>query len=109
MAVADVDTAAALHYIREHACDGIDVDDVLAHVPVSRRTLERRFATLLGHSPRDMIAGAQLEQVKRLLSMTDYQLAKIAQLTGFHYVESMCVLFKRITGQTPGQYRRELR
>jgi LacI family transcriptional regulator len=56
-----------------------------------------------------MIAGAQLEQVKRLLSMTDYQLAKIAQLTGFHYVESMCVLFKRITGQTPGQYRRELR
>lgn len=109
VAVADVDTAAALHYIREHACDGIDVDDVLAHVPVSRRTLERRFATLLGHSPRDMIAGTQLEQVKRLLSMTDYQLAKIAQLTGFHYVESMCVLFKRTTGQTPGQYRRALR
>ncbi len=59
VAVADADTAAALHYIREHACDGIDVDDVLAHVPVSRRTLERRFATFLGHSPRDVIAGVR--------------------------------------------------
>ncbi len=109
VAVADVDTAAALHYIREHACDGIDIDEVLAHVPVSRRTLERRFAALLGHSPRDVIAGAQLEQVKRLLSMTDYPLVKIAQLTGFRYVESMCVLFKKTTGRTPGRYRREIR
>ena len=109
VAVADADAAAALRYMREHACDGIAIDDVLAHVPVSRRTLERRFATLLGRSPRDMIIGAQLEHVKRMLSITDYPLVKIAQLTGFRYVESMCTLFKRTTGRTPGQYRREIR
>jgi LacI family transcriptional regulator len=109
VAVADGDAAAALHYIREHACDGIAVDDVLAHVPLSRRTLERRFAALLGRSPREVIVAAQLEHVKRLLSMTDYPLAKIAQLTGFCYVESMCSLFKKTTGRTPGRYRREVR
>jgi len=107
VAVADADVAAALHYIRQHACDGIDVDDLLAHVPMSRRTLERRFAALLGRSPRDEITRVQLGHVKQLLTMTNYPLAKIAQLAGFRYVESMCVLFKKATGQTPGQYRRE--
>jgi AraC-like DNA-binding protein len=41
--------------------------------------------------------------------MTDDPLAKIAQLTGFRYVESMCTLFKRNTGRTPGQYRHQSR
>ena len=37
LAVADAEVSAAMRYIREHACDGIGVEDVLAHVPVSRR------------------------------------------------------------------------
>ena len=64
---------------------------------------------MLGRSPREAIVAAQLEHVKRLLSMTDYPLAKIAHLTGFRYVESMCALFKKTTGRTPGRYRREVR
>lgn len=109
VAVADPDVAAALHYIREHACDGIAVADLLSHVPMSRRTLERRFASQLGHSPKDEIVRVRIAHVKRLLSMTDYPLPKIAVLTGFRYVESMCVLFKKSTGRTPGQYRRAAR
>ena len=47
----------------------------------------------------------ELDRVKYLLSMTDYPLARIAQLAGFAYVEAMCYRFKRSIGQTPGQYR----
>jgi LacI family transcriptional regulator len=107
VAVGDADVAAALRFIREHACDGISVDAILAQVPVSRRTLERRFAALLDRSPRDEILRVQLRHVKQLLTVTDYPLSKIAEMSGFHYVESMCSLFKSVTGQTPGQYRRE--
>jgi len=109
VAVADADVAVALHYIRQHACDGLTVDGLLRHVSLSRRTLERRFARLLGRSPGDEIARVQLGHVKHLLSMTDYPLAQIAHMSGFRYVESMCVLFKKTTGQTPGHYRRESR
>jgi len=109
VAVGDADVAAALHYIRAHACDGIRVSDVLEHVQTSRSTLERRFRKLLGRSPKAEILRTQLEQVKQLLSMTDYPLAKIAPLTGFRYVESMCDCFRRTLGQTPGQYRNESR
>jgi transcriptional regulator GlxA family with amidase domain len=47
----------------------------------------------------------QLRRVKERLTSTDFPLGKIAGLAGFNYVESMCCLFKRATGQTPGEYR----
>jgi LacI family transcriptional regulator len=109
VAVPDADLAIALHHIRQHACDGLSVAALLARTAMSRRTLERRFASHLGRSPKDEIVRVQLGHVKRLLAMTDYPLAKIAQFTGFRYVESMCALFKRSVGRTPGQYRRDIR
>ena len=38
---------------------------------------------------------------------TDYSHAKIAALAGFEHVEYMNVLFKRKTGQTPGELPRQ--
>ncbi|MEN6558364.1 MAG: DNA-binding transcriptional regulator, partial [Thermoguttaceae bacterium] len=109
VAVADADLAATLHYIREHACNGLTVDDLSVRMATSRRTLERRFAALLGRSPKDEIARVQIGHVKQLLAMTDYPLAKIAELTGFRYVESMFALFKKSVGVTPGRYRHDIR
>jgi LacI family transcriptional regulator len=34
-------------------------------------------------------------------------LKKIAELTGFEHVEYMCVMFKRLTGDSPGSYRKK--
>ena len=109
VAIGDASVTAAVHFIREHACDGIQVKDILRHMRMSRSTLERRFAKLLGRSPSTEISRVRLDRVKHLLSMTDYPLAKIAQLTGFNYTESMCYCFKQNTGQTPGQYRNQSR
>ena len=109
VAVADPETATALRHIREHACDGLRIEDLLDHVKVSRSTLDRRFAKHVGWSPRTEITRVQLRRVKELLSTTGFPLEKIAQLAGFNYVESMCCLFKRSTGQTPGEYRKATR
>lgn len=105
IAVSDTDVASAVKFIREHACDGINVSTVLDHVPVSRSTLERRFHRILNRSPKDEIDRVQLAQVKRLLAQTDYPLSKIASLAGFRYTEGMCHLFRNTFGQTPGEYR----
>jgi LacI family transcriptional regulator len=105
-AIPDREVAAALHFIRQHACEGIGVEDVFRAVALSRSTLERRFAKLVGRSPRAEIARRQLERVQTLLVQTQFPLKKIAQIAGFRYVESMCHLFKRITGQSPIAYRK---
>ena len=60
LAVEDTAFSFALRFIREHACHGIDVDDVLQGVPMSRMTLERRFRKYLGHSPHAEIRAVQV-------------------------------------------------
>lgn len=105
LAIPDPQVAKALRFIREHACDGIDVDDVVRVVQMHRATLKRRFEKLLGRSPKAEIMRLQLRRVKELLRETDFTLVRIADLTGFRHSEYMSVLFKRKEGVTPGQYR----
>jgi len=105
LAVGDRDVAAAVRYIREHACDGIMVEDVLAVVPVSRSILERRFTQILGHSPKEEMSRVRIRKIKQLLAETDLPLAQIAIRTGFQHPEYMSVMFKTKTGETPGEYR----
>jgi len=105
LAIDDPDVRSALRFIREHACEGITVNDVLKHVELSRATLKRRFATLLGRSPKTEILRLQLGRVKDILAMTELPLQRVAELAGFNHVEHMCKLFKKKTGHTPGQYR----
>ena len=107
LAIPDTQVAKALRFVREHACDGIDVDDVAQFVQMHRATLKRRFEKLLGRSPKAEIMRLQLGRVKELLRETDFTLVRIADLTGFRHSEYMSVLFKRKEGITPGQYRRK--
>ncbi len=109
LAIADRHVAAALRFIRENACNGLDVREVLAQVPLSRSTLERRFHQYLGRSPKEEIIRVRLGRVKQLLAETDYTLAAIARRTGFRYVEHLSTLFAQKVGQTPGQFRRAAR
>lgn len=105
MAVDDPTLASALRFIRESACSGITVADVLARIPLSRSTLERGFRHFLGHSPQEEIRRVRLEKVKCLLAETDWSLSQIAAATGFNSPEYLMVQFKRVVGQTPSQWR----
>ena len=51
----------------------------------------------------------QLARVKELLSESDLPLKSIAGLTGFEHIEYLSVVFKRMTGESPGQYRKRTR
>lgn len=105
-AVSDPTVAAALRFIREHACEGISVSDVLEHISVSRSWLERQFRKYVNHSPQVEIRTVQVRRCKELLKSTTLPLEKIAGLTGFDHPEYMSVVFKRETKETPGRYRK---
>jgi LacI family transcriptional regulator len=109
LAVDDRDVARAVQFIREHACEGINVSDVLGAVPLSRRVLEQRFQRLLGCTPREEILNVRLGRVKQLLGETDLPLYLVAERTGFEHVEYLSVVFKRETGRTPSAWREEAR
>jgi len=98
-----------MRFIRENATAGIDIGDVLRAVPMARRTLERRFNTLLGHSPAEEIRRTKIERVRQLLTSTDMTVPDIAEACGFAYAEHMIPLFARHHKSTPAAFRRNLR
>jgi len=106
-AIEDREVAQAVRFIREHACDGIAVGDVLRQVPISRSALERRMRAAIGRSPNEEITRVRIERAKQLLTTTDLSLAAIARRTGFRSAPYFAEVFKRKAGQTPGVYRRE--
>jgi LacI family transcriptional regulator len=109
LAVADPEVAAALRLIRERACTGITVADIVREVGTSRTRLERRFRALLGSTPQGEIRAAQLKRVRRLLADTDLSLERIAAVAGFTQASYLSHAFKRACGETPGGFRRRRR
>ena len=109
VAVADPKVAAALQFIRQHACEGIDVSDVLRAVPVSRTLLERKFKALLGHSPHRQIVHVKIDRARHLLVESEVSIGVVAELAGFDNASYLSVAFRRETGESPHAYRAKQR
>ncbi|MEM9585661.1 MAG: DNA-binding transcriptional regulator [Planctomycetota bacterium] len=106
VAIDDIETAAALKYIRENACHGISVDDVTKNVALSRSKLERDLRKHLGRTPQQEIRFTQVKRAKELLATTDLSIDQISRLCSFQSAEYMHVVFKRFENRTPGAFRR---
>lgn len=105
MAISDPTVATAMRFIRERACDGIDVSDVLAHLAVSRSTLQRRFDRVLQRSIHDAIIGERLRKVKELLVETTLSREEITRRTGFSHPEYLSAVFKEHNRLTLRDFR----
>ena len=107
VAIDDPDLAAALRYIREYACRGITVAEVVRDNSVSRSTLERQVRKYLGRTPQEEIRFVQIKRARELLISTDLSAEQIAPLCGFEHPEYLHVVFKRVTGTTIGVFRKQ--
>ncbi|MCS7306697.1 MAG: substrate-binding domain-containing protein [Thermoguttaceae bacterium] len=106
-AIEDPLLAAALSYIRQYACQGICIRDIVRHVGLSHSALQWRFRRSLGRTIHQMLLKARMERAKMLLAETDLTLAELAERTGFHYAEYLDSVFCKHVGIRPGQYRRQ--
>ncbi len=107
LAIEDPELAVAFRYIRDHAHEPITVEDVLRHVPLSRRALEQRFANTVGRTPAAAIRHVRLERAKHLLYDTDFGVAQIAEACGFKLPEALARTFKAEFGIKPTEFRRQ--
>ncbi len=106
LVVEDRLVSEALRFIGNRCQDGVRVGQVASAVHVSRRTLERRFRSVLGLSVARQISLQRVERAKRLLVEADHLGKQVARACGFPSAEQMWVTFKRITGLSPTAYRR---
>lgn len=106
VAVEDPHVAAAVHFIHDHAAESFSVERVVRATSISRRQLEVRFRRVLDCTLYDYICRERIERAKRLLRGAERtKLRRVAAACGFSTVERMRLVFKRVSGQTPQQYR----
>lgn len=75
-----------------------------ADLGVSRRTLERQFQRLVGHSPAEEIRRRRLDRAKELLNDQSVPIADVAGRVGFT-AAAFSRFFRQQTGSTPREYR----
>jgi LacI family transcriptional regulator len=109
LALGDPDVAAALRVIHARGHHPLSVDDVLREVPVSRRSLERRFRKLLHRGLWEEIRRVRVERAKALLTESDLPMQDVAERSGFTDGKHLSVAFRQETGLTPTTFRRRTR
>ena len=105
----DRELAELVRFVRENACDGLRVNELLRQSSLSQSTMQKRFKALLGRSPKQEILHVQLGRAKRLLAETDLSVADIADKCGFGGLKRLSAAFHAGVGLTPLAFRKQLR
>jgi len=104
-AIKDTHVMQAMHFIRQKACRGIKVGQVLDYVGISRSNLEQRFKEERGHSIHNEIHHEKLRKSCRMLKNTNCPTAEIADVCGYPSLQYMYSVFKKHYNKTPREYR----
>ncbi len=99
--------ASALKFIHQNIHANIHVTDVLKHLPLSRRALEKRFQQMTGLPVYKYIYNLRIEKFAEKLLETDKNINEIAFETGFSDCKNISRRFKLLKGCTPKEYRKK--
>lgn len=87
----------------------VRIADLADVAEVSAGHLVRTFKQTTGNTVHKFVEEVRLERAKSLLLAGELPLKQIAAKLGFCSPSSFSLAFRRLTGITPGQYRKELR
>jgi AraC-like DNA-binding protein len=105
VSVSDDGVDQALRFIRNHSHRPLTVQQVAAAAGMTRRTLERRFAQAVGHTPRQELEWLRVQRARKLLMETRRPIKEIAFLCGFREQRGLIRACRRWLGMAPGKLR----
>jgi AraC-like DNA-binding protein len=95
----------ALEFIWYNCHRPLDVDTVARHVALTRRTLERRFATVQRRGVAHEIELARLQRARQMLGETGMSVKEVGYAAGFGGPTRLIRAFRKRFEMTPGDYR----
>jgi AraC-like DNA-binding protein len=96
----------ALKFMRQEFSRGPTLGEISKQVHLSPFHFHRRFAELLGLTPKHYLLECQITQAKAELLSRKKELAQIATDCGFAHQSHFTSRFKQATGLTPTRWRR---
>lgn len=99
--------ARAQQWLERNFTTATPVTDVVRHVGMAERSFKRRFSRATGYSPIGYVQQLRIEDARRRLERTRTAIDEISFQIGYEDPAFFRRLFKRLTGMTPGAYRRK--
>jgi LacI family transcriptional regulator len=106
-ATSDAHIASTLKFIHKNIEKSLHVDEIVKQVPLSRRSLEKRFLHITGLPVYKYIFNLRMEKFTQKLLETDQTIFEIAMDMGFNDGKNIARQFKQVKGCNPIEYRKK--
>lgn len=100
--------SAVMQYIDDHLFADLSLEELAAEAHMSRSHFSALFKQLNGLSPWDYIVSRRISHAANLLRTTSLPVTQIATDCGFNTTANFNYAFRRQTGKTPTQYRKDM-
>ena len=101
----DAPIRLAQEFIEKNIHSKITVDELASMLALGRRNLERRFKKATGNTIMEYIQRVKMEAVKKSLETTRLGVNEAMDKVGYSDPKAFRVIFKKVTGLSPLQYR----
>ncbi len=106
--LADWQVKRVTAYIREHLEQDIGLDELAGLVNLSRFHFCTAFRKATGHTPYAWLVRQRIVEAQRLLTIPDLPVTEVALAVGYQTPSAFTAAFRKVTGDTPSDYRRQL-
>lgn len=95
-------------YIKEHYAENIDRNSIAEEFYVNPEYLGKIYKRETGKNLKDAVSEYRIQKARELLSHPNIRIGEIAMEVGFDSFAYFSTLFKKYTGTTPNEYRKNL-
>lgn len=92
-------------FIEQHYQDSITMEEVAQQYNMSNRNFIRRFKKATNNTPLEYLQRVKVEAAKKALEFGQKTINEVMYDAGYSDTKSFRIIFKRITGLTPVEYR----
>ncbi|OKP98774.1 response regulator [Paenibacillus sp. P46E] len=95
------------HYLHQNYARDMTLQHIAERFFISRENVSRKFKQITGENLSDYLTNLRVDKAKTLLQNTNLRLSQISELVGYEDEKYFSRVFKKSTGQTPREYRKQ--
>lgn len=98
-------TKQAIEYMHKHYAEQISVESTAKAIGISKTYFSQTFKKETGYSFSEWMQKYRMQKACELLTNTNYKIYEISEMVGFTDQAYFSVIFKRLLGVSPYQFR----
>jgi AraC-like DNA-binding protein/quercetin dioxygenase-like cupin family protein len=102
----DIYMKQCMEFMHQHYDQDIQVKDIASSVNLHPSYLHRMFKSNTGKTMMEYLTEIRMEKAKQLLMRSDIPVSELSEYVGISSRQYFHAVFKRYTGYTPADYRR---